>query len=247
MAIVLFKFANYLFTDKIEEWKTKDKPILDLGAVPRSHGSIINGGRIGSKIITIKGSLEASTALLLRDKLNALKVGIFNITGNLTKFDDRFIECRLQSYSDDYNEGTALTSLNFTASFISTVPFWKSANLNSSNVTTTTSGNTDIVITNNGNFETPIRITVTGATLISDISVENITTGKSLSYTGLLSTSNSVVISGLVVPPIVENDGTNDITNFSGSFLMLQPGTNTIRLVTDIGAVLLLEHRDYWL
>lgn len=245
------KFGGYDFKEYVEEWREMTNIITDSAEVPGRDGSYIRGGRLGPREFELRGSLDAASENALRTLRNALRAGILKKTANLTILDDRYVKCRCTAYSDDYVPGSALLVLNFTAIFTSDLPYEQTVALQASGIiTSTTSGDTDISVTNAGNQAAWVRITIdapVSTPISNNLSVENVMTGKTFNYLGDIAAGESLVVDTLVNPPTVKNNGVDDIANFDGSFIQLDPGVNTIRVSTDVGAEILIEWRGTWI
>lgn len=244
------KFGSYDFTDTIETWRVRQGITLDTASVPRRDGLVIQGGKQSAREYELTGSLMSDTSTGLRTLRDSLLAGIMNKTANLTLFDDRFVEARVANYADDYVQGSALLAMVFNVIFVSTLPFERSVTFNSDSTVTTTSGNTDIVINNAGNVATFTKITITapGGGISNNLSIQNTTNSQLMTFTGDISASTDLVIDAVTNPkPSVANDGTDAYQNFTGYFIKLDPGNNTIRAITDIGATVKIEWYDAWI
>lgn len=84
--------------------------------------------------------------------------------------------------------------------------------------------------------------------IADDIQLENETTGELFKYRGTLLSGDDLVVNNRVDDPdlAVENDGDDDIANFEGDFVTLNPGNNTIKFTGAANAQVALEYRKAW-
>ena len=242
---IQYKFGTYDFTDTIEESRTRDNIIIDAASVPRRHGQVIQGGKVGVREYELNGRLFGSTAENLRSLRDNLRAGIFHRTENLTIFSDRFVEARLLSYADNYVDGAAMEAMDFSLVFQSTLPFEQSVELQSETTVTTTSTNTDFNITNDGNFEAFAKITITapGSSISNNLTFTNLTRDEEFSFLGTILATKSLIVDYRVLPPTVTNNLVDDIDNYSGDFPKLSAGINNMRVVTSVGTSITIEWR----
>lgn len=249
--MIQVRFGGYDFGQQVEQWREVSNIVMDAASVPTRDGLLIRGGKMGPREIELRGSLMAASETALRDLRDALRNGILNKTDDLTLMDDRFVKCRVTSYADDFVPGSGLTVMRFSTVLTSDLPYEQTVALQSSGAqTTTTSGNTDFNVTNNGNRTVWAKVTVTapgGGAISNNLSVANLSRSESFEYLGDIAAGESLVVDGTASPPTVENDGVDDTANFDGQYIRLAPGTNVIRVVTDVGAEILIQWRDAWI
>lgn len=214
----------------------------------KTGGSIIPIGKRKSIIIRLSGTIVGSNYDALRTNLDALHAAFEHVSAEqkFTIDDDRFL--RVQGVSFGYNWPSSFRTLaNFTVSMIASDPFWLSETLTSDS--TVISAAPSQVINNPGNAPTRVKITVTNASnaINDDLKIQNTTIGETMQYRGNIVATKEFVANNMVDDKdlVVTNDGVDDIVNFEGDFLTLNPGNNTIVLTTAVAlTVVKLEFRE---
>ena len=231
---VQVKFADYDFEDRVERWRSRRTPVIDAASVPKRDGLIITGGKLGPREIEVQGTLMGSSTTDLRNQRDNLLAGILKKTANLTLFDDRYVEARVVQYTDNYIEGSALCATQFSIVFLATLPYMRSTTLSSSEVSTTTSTNTDFNITTTGNYETFTKITIT-APVASDVTnsfqLFNLTRDEDFQFLGTIVQNTSFIMDAFVVPPTFKNNGVSAVSDFRGDPIKLNAGLNNMRAI----------------
>lgn len=215
-------------------------------ALPKFHGSVIPIGKRRAISIRVQGAVTGSDYDDLRTKLDALKNAIDDTSEKkFTLDDDRQVFVQYKSFGYSYK--TLRRFIDFQVEFIASDPFIYSQALNSDS-RTPTSG-VGYTIANAGNAPTRVKITVTagGSAISDDVKVQNTTTGETFQYRGSIASGEALVVNNRVDDPdlSVENDVDDDIANFEGDFITLNPGNNTIVFTSGAsGHTVELEWRD---
>jgi len=235
----------------IEQINVKVAKTLSKADLPKAHGSVIPIALRKEITAKIRGTVIGSDYDDLRSNLDDIKSALEKTSEQkLTMDDDRYLMVQYQDF--DYSYKTLRRFAEFSFGLVASNPFWLSQAL----VTDTRSPQSGVgyVIANNGNAPPRIRVTIknnTGASLVDAIKLQNTTRGETFQYRGTLASGKSLVVNNRMDADdfIVANDGTNDIKNFEGDFLMLSPGNNTIVFISS-GAPnveVKLEYRDTYL
>jgi phage-related protein len=240
-----FRFGTYSFGQAVEAWKQKDNIELDATEVARRAGALIRAGKFKAKQIIIQGSIRANNKDDLITARNSLRASILNKTENLFMYQDRYIECRVSKYADDFQIGSGLTALNFSITFQSTTPFYQYDLERDEVVTITTGGSTIFEYFDNGNVETPLKVSVTAPAggISNNLSFENLTMQRSFTFSGNIAGNDRLEVDARVVPNTVINGVSNGIANFSGEFPRMTPGANLFSVATEVGAQIRLQWR----
>ncbi len=103
----LLKFGNYVFpATLIPDGGPQD---IDLGEseLPRQDGSRLQPGRVKSRLLSVKGGVQADTMDALRAALDPLKSACVRGTAAPLFYgcDDRYFNAVVESFSDSYSEG----------------------------------------------------------------------------------------------------------------------------------------------
>lgn len=126
-------------------------------------------------------------------------------------------------------------------------PFWYADSLTTESTWTVTSSPDTKVVANTGNVECLPIIEITASESLSGgVTLENQTDGNvSFSYVDpSFSTGKKLTVD--CVAGTVDLDGTNTIQYFSGQFLRLVAGNNTLEY-TGGDCAIVIKHRDRWL
>lgn len=216
--------------------------------LPKAHGSIIPIGFRKDIIFKIKGTVIASDYDALRTNLDTIKSTIESSSEySFILDDDRFMKVQYRSFS--YAWKKIRTFATFTFDLIASDPLWWGNTLNSSTPAWTTG--VSFNVTNNGNAPTRAKITITagGVAVSDDIKVQNSTTGDIFKYRGAISSAQALIVNNKVdaTDLAVTNNGSDDIVNFEGDFITLNPGVNAIVFTSAIaGSTFKIEWRDAW-
>jgi phage-related protein len=93
-------------------------------------------------------------------------------------------------------------------------------------------------LTNEGTFETPVKIEITGPITNPSVTVG----GETLIWTGTVGASDRLEIDTEYMT--VKFNGSNAIANYSGGFPKLQPGDTTVTAAA--GGTTIFRWRDRW-
>ena len=220
--------------------------------VARRTGTIIPNMFIDSKTIRIEGMITSTDAATTRtnfDTLNkALNTERFKPNSDrqardLYLFEDRFVRGYPSGFSPKYS--AALRIVEFTYDFTIPDPFFYYVQmLRSRNTISATPTSFNVTVNGNAFTRPIIRITNNGSN-ITTLTFENLTTSQSFSYAASLATSKILVVDCTDLS--VENDGTDDIANFTGDFeMILVPGINKMKITGLASAVVQVDWRDRW-
>ena len=224
---------------------------LSRADLPKAHGSVIPIALRKEITARIRGTVIGLDYDDLRSNLDDLKNALEKLAEQkLTLDDDRFLMVQYQDF--DYSYKTLRRFAEFSFGLVASNPFWLSEVLSSD--TRSPASGAGYAIVQNGNAPARIRVTIknnTAGSLVDAIKLENQTRGETFQYRGTLAVGKSLIVNNRMDADdfIVTNDGTNDIKNFEGDFLMLSPGSNTI-VLTSSGAPnveVKLEYRDTYL
>lgn len=183
----------------------------------------VSGMVIGSTAINARSSIDTFNSIVQTQKIK------FNEDQELKDiylFDDRLIQGHLSDIKIDMK--AVLKVMEFDLKYSCPEPFFRDINKTRSANDISTSP-ASFTVTNSGNVlaRPVITISATGGSITS-LTLENLTSGQKLSYSGTISTGTALVID--TVNLTVENDGTGDLANFTGDTDMhLDPGDNEFK------------------
>lgn len=225
--------------------------------LPKAHGSVIPAGKRKSIAVSIKGSIIGTDYDDLRTNLDALKAALeASADQKLTTDDDRYLMVQYRNFS--YSFERLRRFANFSFDLVAQYPFWLSETLTQIEKTQGVDLTNGVAFTvaNAGNAPARVKITFTnndagaGSTISDDINVKNTTTGDEFDYRGALAAGKNLEVDDRVVDDdqIVENDNADDIANFEGDFITLNPGNNSIVITSaSPGYGILIEYRPTYL
>jgi phage-related protein len=118
--------------------------------------------------------------------------------------------------------------------------------VNKTRVSQAISGTTTFTVTNAGTAMVfPIISLTNSSSAITSLTIENLTTGQKVSYSGTLSTSDVLKIDTENLT--VENDGVNDLGNVTNEIgVQLAPGGNEIRVTGMAAGTAIVDFRNRW-
>lgn len=198
--------------------------------LPKFHGSVIPIGKRKTLSVRIRGTITGSNYDNLRSKLDGLK-GAFesNSEQNLTLDDDRILKVQYRNFAYSYK--TLRTFSDFSVDLVAQDPFWYAASLTTSDQNPVTVG-TPFIVNNPGNAPARVKVQVSHATaaIQDDCRLENQTTGETMQYRGTIFSGQNLIVNNKMDSPdlSVTNNGADDIKNFEGDFITLNPGNNSL-------------------
>lgn len=219
--------ANNIAVEDINISVAKSIQEFDL---PKFHGSVIPIGKRKTLSVRIRGTITGSNYDNLRSKLDGLK-GAFesNSEQNLTLDDDRILKVQYRNFAYSYK--TLRTFSDFSVDLVAQDPFWYAANLTTSDQNPVTVG-TPFIVNNPGNAPARVKVQVSHATaaIQDDCRLENQTTGETMQYRGTIFSGQNLIVNNKMDSPdlSVTNNGSDDIKNFEGDFITLNPGNNSL-------------------
>lgn len=233
----------------IKDINVKVAKAISQADLAKAHGSVIPIGKRKNMTVQIKGTIIGADYDALRTNLDALKAALEATSEQkLTLDDDRYLMVQYSGFA--YSYATLRTFADFSFDLVASDPFWLSETL-TEDERTPTSG-VGYTIANAGNAATRVKVTLTklgSGAVVNDAKLQNTTTGEEFQYLGTINSTKALVVNNRVddADQSVENDGTDDIANFEGDFITLNPGNNTIIFTGTAGVQVTLEYREAWL
>ena len=247
----------YVFTDNVDisDWKPTNTYRSQKFTIARREGARIPNAILDERSLRIKGKVIGTTALTARTTWDALMTSLnSNLlnpaseakTKDLYLFEDRLLQGIIQKITPDFE--AALSVINFDLDFVCGNPFYRSAQKTRVATTMAASPQTFTVTPVGNAFTRPvIRITAGGAN-ITVVTVKNLTSDQSWSYTGTLTAGNILVFDGEELT--LDNNGVNALSGFSGEPQMfLVPGANLFSVTFTGGStdsVIRVDYYDRW-
>lgn len=202
----------------------------------RRDGIILGKPRYGKQSIKLAGHVIGTDAATARTNLDTLLKALWTINESRVDeslkdiyfYDDRFLRGQVKNWSD--NRYAAMRRIDFDFDFVVPDPFYQYIN-RTRLVQTISSTPTSFDCTPGGNVHTMPKVSFIAdqGGDITSLTLENLTTGEAVTYSGTVSSGKTLVIDGSVRPRIVEDDGVDDLANHVGDFLQLLAMTNKLK------------------
>jgi len=245
--IYTLRFDDYEFPN--QTFEISGLPVennISEDKIPRRHGTLILDSYLNSRKIKIKGTIHNVNAADSYSELASMQEALLPAEGKFYYRSDRYINCRANYVKPSFAEGTDKAVMDVDIQLIAANPFQYSAGASYSVVENANDGVTiNFDVYNGGNVfsEPKFSFCPTGGTVSDDISVTNLTTGKSMKYRGTISDGKTLEID--TDEYVVEMDGTDGLSYFEGDFLTLAAGTNSFQYV---GSTIRMttEHKYRW-
>ena len=240
------KFGTFDFSTSVERYNVRQKPRIKQIVVPRRDGVRIDIPPLGALEVQVAGRWLAASATALRTQFDSMKSAILKTRDRLTIFDDRFVDAVCAGYADEFIPGSAMLAARYDLSFLAELPFLQSVTLNSDSRSVTVSP-TSYVVTAGGNSRTRPVIKITnnsGAAIVNNIKIENVTLVKALVFTGTLAAGQTLELD--MQARKITNAATEDMTNWQGEFWELAVGANTLKYTGGVTVGIVTEWRDRW-
>lgn len=228
MGSVAYQFGSYLFTGTnalVSDIDIKSANRVRQQTIPYNDGAYIDEALLSPLAISFKGTLVGATQADMRTVKDNFLNAVCDGTQKLFIWDDRYIIAQKRNLQYDYR--AMLTFMPFSVSFIAATPFWVASTASQDLETTAVAGDTFSHEVNTiGSAYAKPTITIMAYAALSYISLENTTTDEKLSFSGTVLSSAALVID--CDAGTVTNSSANAIADFSGEFLRVINGTNTL-------------------
>lgn len=183
------------FTDLstyLEDWKPSKKYRMAKFTVARRAGVITPSSEHDSKTYALSGKVYGTTLATARTAFDSILQAINNGEKELYLYDDRLIRAYLDSQDHEYI--AALRVMKFNMRFHAPDPFYRALQ-KTRNQQTISSSPTTYTVTNNGTAPTrPVISFVAGGTDITSLTIENLTTGQTWSWTGTVTAGDTLEV-----------------------------------------------------
>ena len=227
-------FGGFAFESNsvtIEEWT--DEPTLR-GAttpVPRSDISRAQDGNLGPRQINVRGIIGpdgGGTREQLRTATDALAWALRPGYRQLLRDTDRYVTAEVRRLTLGADEG--FSWIPFAAEFEAADPYWyATGDADTDTWSTPANGNTHAVANGGSATAQPVMTVTVSSTGTLTLALTNSTTGKSFGIAALPVTNGQALVIDCAAQT-VKLAGVNKLSYFSGSFWLLDPGSNTLSL-----------------
>lgn len=252
MAIYQIKWDDVVIDDSVEQLAIGSPKDVTMMRVVKRHGGLVSEvPTVGPRTISLRGKIQEQTFDLFWSKVDELEKIFSRFNKKFYIRNDRYIRAYPISFGWAPIEGSGGLSAAYTVELKCADPFWYEESGVVSTTKNLTSGDTAIditagyyresfVINNIGTAFAFLKVTVNAVSQITRAIVRNTTTNRAWTYTGTVPiTKNLIVDAGNF---IVTNDGVEDLTNWNGSFIWLEPGNNSIEIEGTVNADYTLEY-----
>ena len=245
-----FQYGTYTFPSGVEVTQSRESSFQvksRLQGRSFSDGGIdIGDGKVSPKTINLTVVIYGDSESDFLTKIDNFKTAICQKNKRLTPDGfSRYINIKTvkSAVADWINPQQYKKGQKFNVSFVCEDPFWYDTQ-EQSHTETITSSPTTFSITNDGTAETFATIEITAASDISTLLFENTTNDTQFDYTetSFLDTNVLTVNS---VDGTVEREDADTIKFFSGSFIKLNPGSNSLKYTGGNCSIIVKHFKRY--
>lgn len=200
----------------------------------RRDGIVLGKPRYDKRSLKFTGQVLGSTAQAARDNFDTLKIALLTLNGHRVDgglldfylYDDRLLRGRVKNW--DENPMAARRIFDFDFDFVVPSPFAQALNRTRHKETISSSPDSFDVTVGGTIFTKPtLRFIADQGGNITSCTLQNLTTGESVSYVGTVTSGDTLVID--CDAETVVNDVTDDLASHTGDFIQLLPGVNKLR------------------
>lgn len=223
MASKSFKFGSFTLSDYLSSFRVSIKNRIAKQIIPYKDGADIDEALLEPLVITVEGDVVGTSDTNTRTLIDALLKAICNGKQYLRLWDDRYVNAQKQSLEHEYQK--ALERFIFKATFIADTPFWI-ADTASQDIEISAGSRYSITTIGSAYNYPSITFAADQGVALNAISLENETDDKKMGYIATVENGNSLIIN--CATQSVQNNGVDDLANFSGDFLRLLSGANSL-------------------
>lgn len=238
MATQVVTYDGVDVSEYFSTWQESANARLNLVAVPRRHGALISDSIVqDARQIVIEGRIQETSDIAARNTLDTLAELFSRQNKRLTLWDDRYINAYKAQFGYEYSEGGAYCTIDFSVVFFCPDPFWyntTSTGQGQTIIPNLTTSDIPLDVTNALYKTAPALIAVSGSFIaypvwtiyattvnLRFITIRNLSIGRQFTYTGTVIPGQALVVD--TANFTVQNNGINDLTNWSGDFVWLDP------------------------
>ncbi|MBU2487944.1 MAG: phage tail family protein [Proteobacteria bacterium] len=218
------------------DFTTRSKMLERFGA---HGGREISDRAVEPRRVSVKGAFHAGSQAALKTFLDSLSQALHH-NGEAYRFSWEAGFYANVSHVDEFRvdrfeAGLAFRSVNIEIRFVCPDPFWYSVTDDTAAPVSITQSPQNISFTSSGGVPAPLKVQCDPTAAWADFTLENVTDdGNLFRY------ADSALVSGtcLVVDATdgtVKRDGLSTIRHYSGAFLRVLPGENTLRYTGPTG------------
>jgi phage-related protein len=235
----ILTFDNVDISGYVGTWQESANARINAVTVPRRHGALISDAVVQDvRQIRISGTLLSLTALGLRTILDTLTELFARQGKRLQLWDDQYITAYKSSFTWKYIEGSALCAADYSIALVCVDPFWYSTTSNLQGPTFNSMTFLDFTnhiytqsftLNNPGTFVAYPAYTFQMADAAVKVDFQNLTIGRRFTYAAAFGGGGTTLVidtSGFTV----NNNGVSDLIHWSGDFVWLNPGANSMQV-----------------
>ena len=221
------KIGSYSFTDYIDTFEISQDSRLEQVTIPRRDGFLSDVAYKSGMSIRIGGVITCQDYNTTRSVLNSIKNALGNGLVVFTLFSDRQVSCQ-KTYFMSSHEEVDMRRIRWEAQLACDDFGFVDVDPTASERTISESPQTEAFV-NNGNLETRpiIRITAGGDNIASGLRIDNTSTGKYCVINMVITAGNWIEIDSDLLT-VVDQAAASKLAYFSGDFLKLAAGSNSI-------------------
>lgn len=213
---------------------------INAQSIPKRHGALVSEVPVlDPRRVVFRGRLQEVDAITLRGTIDTIQKTLRRFNKRLTIWDDRYLNSYCINFQYNFIPGSAMAACDFVMDFFCADPFFYANDPETQTITVSSADVLDVTtgvyekianVDNQGSCYVFPKITVTntGAFSITKIVINNATTARSWDYSGTLAAGKELVVDSAEFT--VTNDGASALTGWSGSFLWLDPGINSLEV-----------------
>lgn len=239
-------FLNLDTNYDVSSWQPQLNLKQDQYEIANREGSFIPEYHLQSRNIKVTGNVVGTDVASCRSNFDTLMKSLLswqkNEKRNVYLYDDRVLEVYLKSFNWNYVNG--LQMIKFDLQF--SAPDSTTRYINKFRKRQVIAGTvTEFNLSYNGNAESKpvVRFLADQAAAITTCSLENLTTGENLAYTGTVPQNAALEIDCLEAT--VKNSSIDKISDFTGDFLGLVRGTNYFRFAGS-NCTIMIDYFERW-
>jgi|GEM_PF-3935241 len=226
---LLIALGSLALGNSVDTFEITEQSRVDSVIIPRRHGFISDVGFKSGLTLRIGGMIYNDLSDNSRAELNSIKGAMDNGKFYLTIYDDRRLYVQKTYFSSSYEESD-LRRIKWEAELVSDDYGFEAVTQTVTNKTITATPQTDSFPTV-GSLETNsiIRVMAGSVEIASGLRIDNLTTGKFFIYNRAIPVTTGFIDIDTDLLTVVDEGAVNRISSFSGDFLKLAAGANSVK------------------
>ena len=238
----MLKFSTYDFPAGFSVASNPSNSILEVTQRPYADGAIVGTPLLSEKIITIRGTLFATTASDMRTQMDALLAAVNSGRQKLYLWDDRYIYATKRSFSTNYDPSSFDRYCDVAIDFVCDVGLFEAETVSTDTWATPANNATRSITNAGGAFAMPtFAITFTGTSGVVGLAIGS----DSFVFSATVTAGSTLIVDCAAKTVLI---GTTDkMSGFTGVFPSLALGANTLtRTGTSAITSIVTTWRNRW-